>query len=178
MTDEEKKTFARRITEANPSELTVVLYDMLIRDLTEAKNLLAAGGRAESGQTSALHTGEKGAETAAVDCISHAERIVGELRDTLDFGPATKEASMQLYSLYDFILRSLSKAVFLLDAAPVADALRIVTSLRETFAKVAEADKRGPVLQNAESTYAGLTYGRVGLSEVSGNYDANRGFLA
>ena len=34
MTDEEKKTYARRITEANPMELIVVLYDKSTRAVT------------------------------------------------------------------------------------------------------------------------------------------------
>ena len=53
----------------------------------------------------------------------------------------------------------------------------MIKGLKESFEEVAKQDGSGPVMENTQQVYAGLTYGRDSLSEVTmyGNM-ANRGF--
>lgn len=160
MTDEKKKEYSMRIGSANPSEIVVILYDMLKDDLTDA----ASGNASDEG-------------------IDHAELVIGHLRASLDFSKDCFETSSQLLSLYDYVGRLLSKAR--LKSAGSADrgrlldeALLVVAPLSEAFKEVAAKDLRPAAMANAEKTVAGMTYGRAGLSEETENYDRNRGFLA
>lgn len=175
MTDEEKKTYARRITEANPMELIVVLYDMLLGDLKEAGDILSAPAADVENETGGTLTIVRGTDTAMAD-LKHAERVTDQLRSVLSFKGEAADMSGHLYSLYDYILRLLAKAIYLEDAAPVSEALKVAGPLREAFAEAAKSDKRGPMMSNTESTLTGLTYGRAGLSEY-GTSDPNRGFF-
>lgn len=175
MTDEEKKIYARRITEANPMELIVVLYDMLLGDLLEAQDILSAPAAGEANEPAGTLTIVRGTDTAMAD-LRHAERVVDQLRSVLSFQGEAADMSRHLYSLYDYMLRQISKALYLEDAEPVKEALKVAEPLREAFIEAAKSDKRGPMMSNAESTLAGLTYGRAGLSEY-GTSDPNRGFF-
>ena len=51
----------------------------------------------------------------------------------------------------------------------------MIESLRDAYDEVASENKTGPLMQNAQTVYAGLTYGRkdvnVNLEQLS-----NRGF--
>ena len=160
MTDEKKKEYSMRIGAANPSEIVVILYDMLKDDLTEAVS-----------------------STGSDEGIDHAELVIGHLRSSLDFSKECYETSSHLLSLYDYVGRLLSKVR--LKRAGNADrgklideALLIIDPLSEAFCEVAAKDNRPSSMANAEKTVAGMTYGRAGLSEETENYDRNRGFLA
>lgn len=175
MTDEEKKTYARRITEANPMELIVVLYDMLVGDLTEAQDILSSPAASAENETAGTLTIVRGTDTAMAD-LRHAERVVDQLRSVLSFKGDAADMSRHLFSLYDYMLRQISRAIYLEDAGPVAEALKVAGPLREAFSQAARSDDRGPMMSNTESTLTGLTYGRAGLSEY-GSSDPNRGFF-
>ena len=59
-----------------------------------------------------------------------------------------------------------------------ADTVReVMTKLKNAFVEVAKQDDSGPVMQNTQQIYAGLTYGKGSLNEVllSGN-ESNRGY--
>jgi len=158
MTDDRIKEYSMRIGLANPSEIIVILYDMLKDDLKEAIK-------------------------ASDESIGHAELVISHLRASLDFSKECFVTSSGLLSLYDYVGRLLSMARIkgaksaerrsLLD-----ECLSIINPLSEAFQEVAAKDKRPPSMENAQRTIAGLTYSRVGLSEGTENYDRNRGFLA
>jgi flagellar protein FliS len=51
--------------------------------------------------------------------------------------------------------------------------------LKKGFVEVAKQDTRGPVMENTQQVYAGLTYGRNALNEVLVNAnESSRGFRA
>ncbi len=160
MTDEKKKEYVARIGSANPSEIVVILYDMLRDDLNEA------------------------ASGAAFDeAIHHAELVISHLRDSLDFSRECYETSSNLLSLYDYVGRLLSMARLKGEKSDergklINESLSVIIPLSEAFLEVASRDKRPAAMEKAEKTVAGMTYGRAGLSEETENYDRNRGFLA
>jgi flagellar protein FliS len=51
---------------------------------------------------------------------------------------------------------------------------RVVRGLMSSFQEVAKQDDSGPVMENTQQVYAGLTYGKGSLNEVALNTD--RGF--
>lgn len=160
MTDEKKKAYSMRIGSANPSGIVVILYDMLLDDLSEASS------------------GE-GFEEA----IDHAELVISHLRASLDFSRECYETSSNLLSLYDYVGRLLSMARLKGEKSDergklINESLSVIIPLSEAFLEVASRDKRPAVMEKAEKTVAGMTYGRAGLSEETENYDRNRGFLA
>ena len=158
MTNEKKKEYSMRIGSANPSEIIVILFDMLKDDLSEAS-------------------------IGSDEGIDHAELVIGHLRSSLDFSKECYETSSHLLSLYDYVGRLLSKARLKGEKSAdrgrlIDEALLVIDPLSEAFRDVAAKDKRPSSMENAEKTVAGMTYGRAGLSEETENYDRNRGFLA
>ncbi|MBE5872027.1 MAG: flagellar protein FliS [Lachnospiraceae bacterium] len=154
MTNEQKQEFTRRVSQANRSEMIVILYDIF---LVYVRDALDAGE-----QTQLRHAG-----------ISRAKDTIRELMSSIN---SESPLASNYRSLYTFILHQLAKA----DASGDREILRqlqmMVTSLRNTYKKVSDMDKSPAVMGNVETVYAGLTYGRGQINENLQNAD-NRGFL-
>ncbi len=159
MTAEEIKNFKNRITSANRTGLTVIIYDIIDTDLTEAEEKIK------------ISDGE-----GAKQALAHARKFVTELLVTLDM---QYELSDNLASLYIYVNKCINSAYVSLKAEKVTEAARIMRRLGDAFKKVAETDDSGPLMENTESVYAGLTYGK-GMEPDEAVVDANeanRGFL-
>ena len=155
MKKKKKKEYSMRIGSANPSEIVVILYDMLKDDLSG---------------------------TGSDEDIDHAELVIVHLRTSLDFSKECYETSSNLLSLYDYVGRLLSKARLKGEKSAdrvrlIDEAISVLDPLSEALREVASKDNRPAAMANAEKTVAGMTYGRAGLSEETENYDRNRGFL-
>ncbi len=153
------KTFTLRVTEANSCDLIVILYDIVLSDIDDAKKAHAAGDT--DGFAKNIH---------------HATRFMNELIGCLNFSGGL---AFDLMSLYSYCNKRLSSAV----ASNRPDHLDIVTDvimkLRSSFKTLAEQDTNGPLMKNAQSVWAGLTYGKGCLNETYVNAaDYNRGFRA
>ncbi len=158
MTKEEKKIYTRRITESNPTEIVVILYDMFFTDTKEAK---AAIGAKDPG--------------TAHEAIRHAEQVLLHLKNALNF---KYDLSRELFPLYDFCQRAILRSNYQGTVTGIEEAERIMRPLSEAFREVAKKDDSAPVMRHAERMVAGMTYGRNDLNEAAANYDSNRGFLA
>lgn len=154
MTNEQKQEFTRRISQANKSEMIVILYDIF---LIYVRDALDADEKPELRHIS----------------INRAKDTIRELMNSIN--PESPLAS-NYRSLYTFILHQLAKT----DASKDREILRqlqaMVTSLRNTYKKVSDMDHSPAVMGNVETVYAGLTYGRGQINENLQNAD-NRGFL-
>ena len=156
MTKEDITVYTRRITQGNKSDIIVVLYDIYFSYEEDAK--------------AALEIGDVQGLTAA---IRHMNDVAEHLKRDLDF---TYKIAGQLYPLYDYVQRCLSKALYKKDDGQLALAARVMSELREAFIEVARQDDSGRQMQNAETVTAGYTYGRGSLSEITDG--TNRGFFA
>ena len=151
--------FSMRVTQASRSELIVIMYEIILKDMEYAKEAFAEGDTA---------TYEKE--------LAHAGRFVNELMASLDY---SVRLSYHLMSLYIFANKELTAAKVqkqpeLLDG--VAD---IFEKLLVGYKKVSEEDVSGPVMKNTQQVYAGLTYGRGTLNEMYVNMnESKRGFMA
>ena len=155
MTKENKQMFTRRITQANRTQLVVILYEMLLVYLEDAESAYTAEDKQEFVRNLEL----------ARDCIS-------EMRAGLNF---EYELSKNLFSIYCFADRELASDIFG-EKTENIDALKaIFTKLRDAYATVSEQDHTAPLMDNIQDVYAGLTYGKDDVNE-SLNYDTGRGY--
>ncbi len=159
MNREEIKAFTLRVTEANSCDLIVILYDIVLCDISNAKKAY-----------------ERNNEREFANHLHHATRFMNELIASLNFEGGL---AFDLMSLYSYCNKRISSAV----AANRPEALDIVTDvitkLRASFKQLADSDTSGPIMKNAQTVYAGLTYGKGCLNETYVDVkDYNRGFRA
>ena len=86
------------------------------------------------------------------------------------------EMARNMYSLYVFFLKELVKAENKENGISILETIKpMIESLRNAYETVAAENKNGPLMQNTQTVYAGLTYGKkdinVNLEQLS-----NRGF--
>ncbi len=159
MNKEEIKAFTLRVTEANSCDLIVILYDIVLCDIKNAKK-----------------ANEKKDVKGFASNIHHATRFMNELIANLNFEGGL---AFDLMSLYSYCNKRLSSAVAGNRPEDLDIVTDVISKLRDGFKKLSEADTGGPLMRNAQSVYAGLTYGKGCLNETYVDAkDYNRGFRA
>ena len=159
MTQEQIQTYTLRVSQASPCELVVIMYDIILDDVKNAREAKAAGDEKQY----------------QADLI-HAGKLVNELMDSLDFSQAV---SFRLMSLYIYVNKMLVKARISKKWDSLTDVELVIEKLRTGFDGIKGQDTNGPVMQNVQQVYAGLTYGKGTLNETYYNaQDYNRGFNA
>lgn len=158
MTKELKQQYTLRITQANKTELIVILYDMALSYIEEAKEAHERLNRAD------FH-----------DAVRKIRGCNQELIASLHL---EHEPAMNLLSLYLYVNRELARADIRFDGACLEHISMVYSGLREAYAIVAGQDKSGAIMQNTQAVYAGLTYGKGELTENMADQGSNRGFLA
>ncbi|MBO4904129.1 MAG: flagellar protein FliS [Lachnospiraceae bacterium] len=156
MTSEKKQEYTLKITNASPTGIIVILYDLAIEYINDGIACFDAED----------HEGAKQACT-------NAGRVLGDLISSLDFSYGI---SFQLFRIYEFISKEVSMAVIRNDRKPLTDSIRLLSSLRESFEKLSEQDTSGPAMSNTQTVYAGLTYGKGTLNESTSYTGDNRGY--
>lgn len=160
MKKEEKQQFTLRITQANPTELVVILYEMLLCYLGDAQE--------------ALRLGEEGKEQVR-EAFRNARGCLNELLNSLNL---KYEPAPALHRLYMFCIRRLAKSEQRRDARLLDDVRRVIEPLHGAYREIAGQNSAGPVMNNSQTVYAGLTYGRNSLTENLTDQGLNRGILA
>ena len=151
--------FAARVTQANRSELVVVIYEAVLASIAEGKRCLA----------------EEQIEEARLE-ISRARSLITELMGSLDMQYGI---SHYLRQLYIFAFHELCHGIAMRQPELFDHASDIFEKLLPSFQEVAKQDDSEAVMQNVQTIYAGLTYGRGTLNETIGvEVDTNRGFQA
>lgn len=151
--------FAARVTQANRSELVVVIYEAVLASIAEGKRCPA----------------EEQIEEARLE-ISRARSLITELMGSLDMQYGI---SHYLRQLYIFAYHELCHGIAMRQPELFDHASDIFEKLLPSFQEVAKQDDSEAVMQNVQTIYAGLTYGRGTLNETIGvEVDTNRGFQA
>lgn len=158
MTKECKQQFTLRITQANKTELIVILYEMILEYLNEAKEELAAG------QVLAYR-----------EALRKVRGCLRELNLSLNLD---YELAARLLSLYMYCNRELTKADIRKEEEPLEHVRMVIEKLLEAYRELAKQDTSAPVMQNSQTVYAGLTYDKNKLSENMADQGTNRGFRA
>ena len=158
MTKEAVQTFTRRITEANRTGLITVVYEITLAYLEEAKEALAKRDFEEYEFT-----------------LKKARACVDNLSDCLDL---QYEISWNLQELYLFCKRQLICASSRRDPVYIGYAERVISKLHDAWVQIEDTDDSMPEMENTQTVYAGLTYGRGTLNENVADPAANRGIQA
>lgn len=159
MDKESKKIYTTRISQANRSELIVIIYELMLKSIVEAKQAL----------------GREDFDAADVE-LKRAQGFLCELRGSLDF---QFPVSYRLASLYRYVNEQLVKSITRRRDVNLDSCERVLKGLKQSFEEVARQDTSEPVMENSQQVYAGLTYGKGSLNEVAidpGNL--GRGFQA
>ena len=157
MNNEKKQIFTRRITQANKSQLTVIIYEILLSYLEDVQTAF------ESGNIDELRHN-----------IKKARECINQLRIGLDFN---YEPARSLFSIYCFADKELAKNMFANKNENISELQAMFTKLHDAFEKVSANDDSKPLMDNIQDVYAGLTYGKNDLNENLVNYDSKRGYL-
>lgn len=158
MTDEQKQQFTRRISNANKTEMIVILYEMVLTYVEDARKALEKqdldGSRKE---------------------IQRAKACVKELQNSVNL---ENNIAMNYFEIYLFLRRELSKAAVSGNQTALDNVCGIVGEMLETYRKLSRADTSRPIMENTQAVYAGLTYGKNSLNESLTGQDIDRGFRA
>lgn len=140
MTKERINEFTLRLTQANKTEIIVIMYDMAI---VYTEDAIAA----------ANHDSMR---SAAVNGI----RVIEELNNVLSY---ENELGYVLNNYYMYIMKLMTEAIYKDSKDKLKEAAGYLKRVRASFEKVAREDNSEKVMENSESIYAGLTYGRKAL---------------
>lgn len=149
--------YTTRISQCNRSQLVVVVYEAMIDYIKSGRENFA-----------------KKNETEFISDIKHAQNLLADLMKALDY---KYEISNRLFALYLFWNKQLVEAIVKKSIEPLEKIETMMLKMHDSFEQISCLDDSAPVMQNSQKVYAGLTYGRKSLAEVT-DLDANRGFQA
>lgn len=159
MEKEKLQGFATRVTQANRSELVVIIYEAAIASIEEGKKFLLEDKVSEARKE-----------------IDRARGLIEELMCSLEMKYGI---SHYLRQLYIYAGGELCQGIALRQPELFDHALNILQNLLPSFQEVAKQDSSAPVMENTQQIYAGLTYGRGSLNEtVAMGMDHSRGYEA
>lgn len=156
MTKELKQEYTLKITQANKTQLITILYEMLMIYTSEAKDAHKADDR-----------------MGFREGIRKARGCVNELLASLNFDYGLAMNFMQLYL---YVNRELVRAEVRNVTEPLDNADKVISGLHQAYEKLGTMDASGPVMENVQTVYAGLTYGKNNLIENLADQGTDRGF--
>ncbi len=147
MDKEKQKMYTARISQANRTELVVILFELMLDSISLAQ---------ESFRKDDLDS--------AVTELKRTQGFLCEMRGSLDF---QYSISNQLNSLYRYVNEQLVQSIVCRKEVHLDSCKQVLNGLMKSFEEVAKQDASGPVMENSQQVYAGLTYGKGSLNEVA-----------
>ena len=157
MTAEQKKEFTRKISQANATELIVILYDIALVYVNESIRLMEEDNMAE-----------------AKIQADFAKRCIEEMIANLHF---EYDLATVLHRIYLSMKKSLRDGVLEKNKEPLISVKNNLVTLRNAYDQIASQDTSAPVMGHAQTVVAGLTYGKHSLNESLAQESSSRGFL-
>ena len=159
MNKEAIQSFTARISQAFRSELVVILYEITLAKIEEAEKFFKDNNLREFDRE-----------------LRGAQKCVSELMSSLDY---RYKISYDLQSLYMYTNKHIITAIVKQNPISLQYAKSILQKLLVGFVEVSKADKSGPIMQNTQQLYAGLTYSKGTLNETFIDpANKSRGFIA
>ena len=147
MTKEEINIFSKRVAQSSKSELVVISYEIILNYIASAKAELA-----------------KEDTEKFVFNVKKAKQFVNDLSSVLDF---SQKLSFELMNIYMYVDRCLVKSIVKRNNCDLDTVESVIGKLKIAFEEVSKTDDSGAMMKNGEQIYAGLTYGRGVLNEVT-----------
>ena len=164
MTDERKKEFTLRITQANHSGLLLNTCDM---EKVYIEDALAAYGRYEEGLQDIKEY---------LKNMNMAKKVHNELMSSIN---PEDENGRKVLNVLRFIYSKFIQSTVKRKPCELDRCQSMMDELRVGFEKLHEIDTEEPVMKNVHQIYAGLTYGKGTLNESLEGVDySSRGFQA
>ena len=157
MTDELRQDFTRRLSQCNQGGMIVIMYEIYFAYVDDA-----------------MEGYKKQEDELFKYGIRKAQESIDELIRSLDM---KYSVAKQLLPLYRYCKVELSKALYEKKTDKIEEANNIMKRLHASFVEVAKQDTSGPLMENIQHVYAGITYGKNDLVENCIS-DAQRGFFA
>ncbi|MBQ9122737.1 MAG: flagellar protein FliS [Lachnospiraceae bacterium] len=157
MTREKKQELTLRITQANKTELIEILYEMVLCYLEEGMDAHKEGNR-----------------SLFREAIRKTRGCFNELLSSLNFEYELANCFSQLYL---YCIKELALADVKNQTEHLLHIQKVVKQLKDAYVELAKQDTSAPVMQNSQTVYAGLTYGRGELTENMADQGSNRGYL-
>lgn len=155
MTKEKKNEFTLKISQANKTELIIILYDIAITYIQEAMDLC------DNNIDEAVNSGKK-----AIACI---EEMQNNLHYEIDLAKKLKQ-------LYLFMKKQLRTGVISKDFSGYALVKKELESLKGAYEQIQGMDKSEPVMQHTQTVISGMTYGRDKLLDSLTTDCSSRGY--
>ncbi len=149
------KDYALRIANATPNELNIITFEICI------ENIITALENIEQNQKQFNQN------------IDTALSALKEIIISLNFDYAIAQ---ELYNIYIYVNGLLINSKFSLNPQNLLDSIELLTTIKEGFEQIDDKNT-DTVMKNATKVFAGLTYGKGGLSEYI-DPSESRGFKA
>ncbi len=147
MTKEEINIFSKRIAQSNKTQLVAVTFEIIINYLDSSVKAL-----------------EEGDEEGFTDDLQRAKRFIDDLAVSLKF---ENQIAYDLMSLYSFADRCIIKSIIKKDSYHIGVVRDMMKMLGESFEKISKEDDSEPVMKNSMPIYAGITYGKDSVNEIT-----------
>jgi flagellar protein FliS len=157
MNAEKKKSYTRRITTANKTQMITILYEITLEYIDEA-----------------IHSIDQNKNQAFGDSIRKAQNCIDELILSTN---TEYELGVNFKRIYFFEKRQLLKAYAKKDVQYLIQAKGIFEKFHASYLELEKHDKSGPIMVNTQEVYAGMTYGKYSLLENM-TFNQNRGYMA
>lgn len=156
MTREMKQIFTRRITQANRTQLLVIMYEMILTYIKDGISAYNNGNTDEFKKSFGF----------ARDCI-------GELRRNLNF---EYDLSKNLFAIYIFADKVIANNIYTNKIEHAEEIKAIFMKLHDAYQTISKDDNSEPLMVNTQNVYAGYTYGRTDVNECLVGYGGARGY--
>ncbi len=158
MTKEKIQDFTLRVSNANKTGMIVVLYDIILTYIDDARTALADGDK-QRFRTE----------------ITRARNSLNELIGSVN---TSEELGMTLLRLYIYSSGELTKSYIYYDAENLDHVSEILVKLADAYRSIVSKDTSAPVMSNTEKLYTGYTYNPYGRTENYTDSSTKRGILA
>ena len=156
MTKELKREYTLRITQANRTQLIVILYEIILTYLRDAVDEYN-NGKVEDFKNNILY----------------AQKCVEEMMLNLHYD---YDLAKDLKQIYLYMKKSLRMAYYEESPERLISVMENIESLRNAYKEISIQDTSAPVMEHTQKVVAGLTYGKKSISENLSNESSNRGF--
>ena len=158
MSPEKQQQFSARIVAANKSEMIVIIYDIILEYLDEANDYYKSKLRKDYSNS-----------------IKNIRNCLSELIQSIN---CENELAPNYAALYLFCNEQLDQSEIKYDNSFLVEVQKIIAELKEAAIEISKQDKSLPVMENAQTLYSGLTYGKNNNPiELMTDPNTNRGFL-
>ena len=158
MTQERKKEYTLRITQANKTQMITILYEMVLDYTKEARDAISIGDK----DLANLKLGY------AQSCI---DELIRSVNLNIDLGK-------MLHQIYIFSKKELMICGINYSIHRIWKVEQNFRALHAAYKEIESEDTSAPTMENTQSVFAGLTYGKYSINEDVTASSMNRGIMA